>query len=122
MEYYFQRCNSCYVLKGDNFELGNSHDVLKNQKKYINSGFIPDVDNDLYFRPGYGALMFFCGNCDTLESFKNDSNYYYSYLAIMNRINEGYNVVIGPGIMGGYAVYCSNYQEILEKINGKKSK
>lgn len=117
MEHDFQRCNSCYVLKGDTFKLGNKHDILNAQKKYIKSGFVPDIENDLYVRPGYGALMFFCGNCSTFDMLKNDPKYGDCFYTLANMAKEGYRLVIGPGVMNGYAVFCSNYEEILNIKN-----
>jgi len=118
MRHYFERCS--YV---SDFNQNNEFNYLY---AYMNSGLVPDFEKDLYVRPGYGALVLCCGNCDTLEKvilFSEYNNYY----DFREKINEGYNFVVGPGvgafgtfIGSSYAVYCSNYLEILEKLNGRK--
>lgn len=133
MIHYFERCSCSICLNGQVIDCGNNDDVLLKKYLYCNAGLICDYKNDLFIRKGYGALVFSCGFYNSLdkviEVLRSNDNYY----GIEEKINEGYEFIIGPGInvikdsYGGnkiidYALYCSNYEEILCNLNGKQFK
>ncbi len=126
MEHDFEKCNSCIVFDGNTFKYGSLVDVLNRQRDYIEAGLIPDVNNDLFVREGYGALCFFCGDCSSLTEVIREASIFNNFYNFFDKLNDGYKFVIGPGIRvkknfvgyklsAGYAVYCSNYLEILNR-------
>ena len=131
MIHYFERCSCSICFNGQVIDCGNNDDILLKKYLYSNAGLICDYKRDMFIREGYGALVFSCGFCNSLdkviEILRDNDNYY----DIQKKINEGYQFVIGPGInvtrdINGenkiidYALYCSNYEKILCKLNGKQ--
>ena len=102
-----------------------SYDMVE---KYIFAGLVPDYENDLFVRRGYGALCFCCGSCSTLNEVIKVCKVFDNYYDFPEKIKKGYRFVIGPGVNAmsnklglkivDNAVYCINYEEILEKSNG----
>ena len=152
---YFIECSD--RIRDDDFfgvyELSDS-EYEEQMKKSIESGLIPNYEDDIFVREGYGALVGYCpSNCLTIEDltiftvldfnrktvgkptikekFREIINRkifsyepYYGYKRILE---EGYDLVIGPGgfVNGhnwGKAVYCQNYKDILEKQRKQKRK
>lgn len=150
---HFIKCNN--RIRDDFFvyELSDS-EYEKQMNESIKSGLIPNYEDDIFVREGYGALVGFCpSNCSTIEDLTNftvlDFNRntvgkptikekikeivgrnnlscdpYYNYNRILE---EGYDLVIGPGgFVNGEnwdkAVYCRNYEDILEQQIKQKKK
>lgn len=98
-------------------------------KKMIESGLIPDEENDLYYRVGFGAWM---GNTlDDRESIDDLIGAQYDHKLLgdtgyngknySDYMSEGFELVLGPGSPVGYSdskqtvgIYCKNYLELLE--------
>jgi hypothetical protein len=117
----FERCNSCFIFNGVEYVYGDGYDVFNRQEKFILAGLVPDYDNDLFFRPGYGALCFCCGDFNDLDNIIEVASNFDNFYNFPDKISRGYKFVIGPGIsvddsgnVTDFAVYCSNYKEILK--------
>lgn len=129
MKHEFERCNSCTVFNGTSYVEGDGYDIFNKQEKYIFAGLTPDYERDLFVRPGYGALCFCCGAISDLDSVIKESVRFDNFYDFPLKIKEGYKFVIGPGVtiryINGferfcdYAVYCSNYLDILSKSKSK---
>ena len=127
---------------------------LKELKESIESGLIVDEENKVFVKEGYGALVGKCpDNCNSMEDLLSFSSYdrdrkavgkptisermkeklkelkgeynlenYYAGFQML--IDEGYDLVVGPGcsFYGNKvekAIYCRNYQEMIEKENSR---
>ena len=125
MEHEFEKCNSCTIFNGIKYEMGDGYDIFNKQEKYILAGLKPDYQHDLFVRTGYGALCFCCGEYNELDRVIEESMNFENFYNFPEKIEQGYKFVIGPGInteykdnklyITDYAVYCSNYEEILNK-------
>ncbi len=129
MKHEFEKCNSCTVFNGTSYVEGDGYDIFNKQEKYIESGLTPDYEKDLYIRPGYGALCFCCGKINNLKKVMSEALKYENFYDFPGKIKEGYKFVIGPGVtlkttngielFDDYAVYCTNYLEILSNSKSK---
>lgn len=133
MEHYFERCSCSICYNGNLIECGNNDDVLMRQYYYKRAGLVLDYEKDICIREGYGALVFCCGKDSSLDEVIEKSIKFENFYDFPGKINQGYKFVIGPGISIesdennnikylDYAVYCSNYEEILEMLNNKTIK
>ena len=121
MSHEFEKCNSCSVFNGLRYIEGDGYDIFNKQEKYIIAGLVPDYDNDIFIRPGYGALCFCCGSVNNLDDVFLECYKYNNFYDIPGKLEKGYKFVIGPGVDYNYldgnvkdfAVYCSNYKEFL---------
>lgn len=130
MGHSFYKCNSCKVFIDDVISDGNETDVLNQQSKFKRLGFIVDTKNDLFVKPSVGALVFFCGECNTLDKLLSETKDINIYFDIPEMIDNGYQFVVAPvtnkihdvvnGISYGHALFCSNYEEILDRKKAKK--
>lgn len=121
MSHEFERCNSCFVFNGVEYVLGDGYDIFYRQEKFILAGLVPDYNNDLFLRPGYGALCFCCGEYSDLDSVIETAACFDNFYDFPGKIELGYKFVVGPGVsvdndgnVIDFAVYCTNYKEILE--------
>lgn len=132
MKHFFERCSSC-ITGDDYYDCVNNTDLNLKCYEYMKSGLIPDFEKDLFVRPGYGALVFSCGGIKTLDGVIKECQNHDNYYDFPGKIEDGYKFVIGPGVarygkflsnitFSHYAIYCSNYEEIIEKLNNKKVK
>lgn len=126
MKHYFERCSGSVFVDGNLIDYDCNDAVLMKQFYYRRAGLILDYERDICIRNGYGALVFCCGlnnNLDDVISKSLSTNFY----DFDKKMNDGYKFVIGPGIyydekkgsVVDYAVYCSNYEEVIDNLNGK---
>ena len=118
----FEKCNSCYIFNGLEYVEGDGYDIFNRQEKFILAGLIPDYENDLFIRPGFGALCFSCGEYNDLDNIIEISSIFENFYDFPKKLKEGYKFKIGPGPnidkngnIKDYAVYCTNYKQILEE-------
>lgn len=127
MKHFFERC-STNITGDDYYDYVNNTDVNMRCYEYMKAGLVPDFDKDIFVRPGYGALVFCCGDFSKLDKVINECKRFDNFYDFPGKIEEGYQFVIGPGVpkynkflnnisFSHYAVYCSNYEEIIEKLN-----
>lgn len=110
---------------------------LRELKESIESGLIPNTELDLFIMDGYGALVGPCPlRCQSLKQlfkYTPDLSMREKLISILDGTkpektyshyeeyyNEGAQLVIGPGCkVNGMeyekAIYCKNYQEMIEK-------
>lgn len=123
--------------------------MLRQLRDSIESGLIPDRELGIFIKEGYGALVGCCpANCSSIEDalnytcldfnrksagrttikerlreFMDRDNFPVApYFGYQQLVNEGYDLVIGPGceVYGEHwdkAIYCRNYIEILNARN-----
>lgn len=78
---------------------------------WIQTGCIYDEENDLFVKPGYGALVCQCGESLDINE------------VIIEKKREGFKFdddigakyIIGPYMGTSNAIYCTNYIDILSK-------
>ncbi len=125
--------------------------MLEQLNESIESGLIPNHEQGIFIRYGYGALVGFCPeNCTTIEDalrftfadfnrkvvgrptikericelINGDYLLTNPYFGYAKMVEEGYDLVLGPGCVvygekWSKAIYCRNYDEILENSNKK---
>ena len=121
MNHEFEKCNSCFVFNGLEYVDGDGYDIFNKQEKFILAGLVPDYDNDLFIRPGYGALCFCCGDYNNLDNIIKVSSIFDNFYNFPDKISRGYKFIVGPGVnvdnddnIVDFAVYCINYKKFLE--------
>ena len=137
--FFFESCNS---MIGVPTEYGTPRFSAETKEEYLNksreSGLIPDIENNVYVRAGYGALispvhfhlpMKLNKNKEItteqlIKEIGKEKREYIMYKNLFEFFNvAGLEVSIGPGgyLDEGYhpnhSLYCSNYMDIINRYN-----
>lgn len=122
----FPSTKFCFVYQaGDLMTVDDGPALWEEHKRMRKNGFKIDQENDVYVRKGYGAWIFnvddSINTIEDLFNFKDEFGNKWYKDRIITLLDEGYDLVIGPGAttnnseICGKGLYCKNYREIAER-------